>query len=56
MKLYYIVEELNRVFDIESFGKDPGFSRFLPAAYESVGFDCKSAFEKEFTESLMAWW
>lgn len=46
MKLYYIVEELNRVFDIESFGKDPGFSRFLPAAYESVGFDVKVLLKK----------
>jgi putative NIF3 family GTP cyclohydrolase 1 type 2 len=50
LKLVHIVSELNRAFEIEEFGKDPGFSRFLPVAYEETGFDWKSTFEKGFTE------
>jgi putative NIF3 family GTP cyclohydrolase 1 type 2 len=47
MKLDEIVHELDREFDIERFGRDPGFSRFLPYAYELVDFKWKHAFEKE---------
>jgi putative NIF3 family GTP cyclohydrolase 1 type 2 len=50
LKLVHMVSELNRVFEIEEFGKDSRFGRFLPVAYEETGFDWKGIFEKEFTE------
>jgi putative NIF3 family GTP cyclohydrolase 1 type 2 len=50
LNLEELVIALNREFDVESFGKDPGFSRFIPAAYESTGFKWQEVFEKRYTE------
>ena len=45
-----IVNKLNEELGIESFGADPAFKRFIPTTYESINFDWRSAFEKEFLE------
>jgi putative NIF3 family GTP cyclohydrolase 1 type 2 len=49
LQLENIVSELNKEFDIELFGADSAFSRFLPSVYEQMKFDWKAVFEEEFT-------
>ncbi|NMH68220.1 hypothetical protein HF072_05445 [Bacillus sp. RO3] len=44
-----IVRKLDDTFDIESFGKDPAFSRFIPQVYEGKG-DWRGNFEPKFNE------
>lgn len=43
-----VVDKLNEELGIETFGADPGFSRFIPAVYDPIGFDWRNAFEDEF--------
>src|SRR5690625_4048752 len=49
-KLSTITQRLNDEFQIEKLGKDPGFSRFIPAVYDSIGFEWSEIFEKKFTQ------
>lgn len=49
-ELKELVSKLDIEFEIKAFGKDPSFSRFIPNAYDPLGFDWKFAFEKEFVE------
>lgn len=46
--LVEIVEKLNSVLQIEAFGPDASFSRFIPAVYDPINFDWKAAFEEDF--------
>ena len=46
--LQQIVQKLNAELQIEAFGPDPAFSRFIPEVYDQVNFDWKSAFEEDF--------
>jgi putative NIF3 family GTP cyclohydrolase 1 type 2 len=39
---------LDLFFDIERFGKDPGFSRFIPQVYDAIAFDWRKFFEDRF--------
>ncbi|WP_316569332.1 Nif3-like dinuclear metal center hexameric protein [Neobacillus sp. YIM B06451] len=45
-----IVSKLDTELEIQTFGKDASFSRFIPMVYEPIGFDWKAAFEKDFVE------
>ncbi|ALC92862.1 hypothetical protein AM500_17300 [Bacillus sp. FJAT-18017] len=45
-----MVSKLDAEFNINSFGKDASFSRFIPRVYEPVNFDWQSEFEKGFVE------
>lgn len=45
-----IVSEFDNEFNISLFGKDSAFSKFLPSVYDSIEFNWKTAFEREFTE------
>lgn len=49
MQLNEIVRKLNEEFELELFGEDPAFSRFLPSVYDPLEFDWKEAFEEGFT-------
>lgn len=42
--------DLDRLFQIEHYGKDSAMSRFVPAVYEPIGFDWAQAFEPKFSE------
>ncbi|MEI5906977.1 Nif3-like dinuclear metal center hexameric protein [Bacillus spongiae] len=48
-RLKDVVESLNKEFSVESFGKDPAFSRFIPEVYQHEP-DWKSFFEPMFTQ------
>lgn len=43
-----LVQAWNTFYQIEDFGPDRAFQRFLPAAYDSIGYDWKTAFEPDF--------
>ncbi|MCL6600686.1 MAG: Nif3-like dinuclear metal center hexameric protein [Alicyclobacillus macrosporangiidus] len=43
-----VVSDLNELFAVEKLGKDPAFSRFIPQAYEQVGFAWREFFEEKF--------
>lgn len=49
-KLTNITQRLDHDFQIEKVGKDPGFSRFIPAVYDPIGFRWAEEFEKQFTQ------
>lgn len=44
-----LVAWLNEFFEIDRSSPDPSFRRHLPAAYDAIGFDWRSAFLTEFT-------
>jgi putative NIF3 family GTP cyclohydrolase 1 type 2 len=50
MELKEIVNKLDKEFQINTFGKDSAFSRFIPSVYDPLKFDWRNAFEKEFVE------
>ncbi|RIW28946.1 hypothetical protein D3H55_20490 [Bacillus salacetis] len=50
MQLNVLVNKLDTEFDIESFGKDPAFSRFIPEVYSASKVDWPSIFEDGFTQ------
>ncbi|WP_156319841.1 Nif3-like dinuclear metal center hexameric protein [Bacillus sp. FJAT-18017] len=50
VELKEMVSKLDAEFNINSFGKDASFSRFIPRVYEPVNFDWQSEFEKGFVE------
>ncbi|UYX51541.1 Nif3-like dinuclear metal center hexameric protein [Bacillus thuringiensis] len=45
-----IEHSLNHLFQIEKYGKDSAFSRFIPAAYDSTQFPWQQFFEANFVE------
>jgi putative NIF3 family GTP cyclohydrolase 1 type 2 len=47
--IHDIKSKLDSLFDINKLDRDPAFSRFLPAVYDSIGFDWKAEFESDFT-------
>jgi putative NIF3 family GTP cyclohydrolase 1 type 2 len=47
-RLNTIVEKLDELFEIDAYGPDTAFSRFLPSAYDSIGFRWQMFFEKDF--------
>lgn len=50
VELKEIVSKLDAELDINSFGKDDSFSRFIPRVYDPLNFDWQTAFEKNFVE------
>lgn len=48
--LNVISDSLMAEFAVDDCGPDPAMSRFLPMAYERIGFDWKNSFEPEFTK------
>lgn len=42
--------ELNRLFRLEDYDRDPSFSRFIPMVYDPIGFDWKNTFEPDFVQ------
>jgi putative NIF3 family GTP cyclohydrolase 1 type 2 len=48
--LHEIVRKLNTELNINAFGKDASFSRFIPMVYNSINYDWQSTFEKGFVE------
>ncbi|WP_026692714.1 Nif3-like dinuclear metal center hexameric protein [Peribacillus kribbensis] len=48
--LHQMVQKLDQELRIDDYGKDSGFSRFIPAVYEPAGFEWDMFFEKKFTE------
>lgn len=48
--LEQITSDLDRLFQIESFGKDSAMSRFVPAVYDTIGYDWAHAFEPGFSD------
>ncbi|WP_155922203.1 Nif3-like dinuclear metal center hexameric protein [Bacillus sp. EB01] len=50
VELKEMVSKLDAEFNINSFGKDVSFSRFIPRVYEPVNFDWQSEFEKGFVD------
>lgn len=48
IKLEKIISKLDEEFQINGFGKDPAFSRFIPQVYDQIDFNWHSAFEKRF--------
>jgi putative NIF3 family GTP cyclohydrolase 1 type 2 len=50
VSLNEVITRLDNEFNIQSFGKDSAFSRFIPDVYEPIQFDWKSVFEKDFCE------
>jgi len=49
VELSAISNKLDKEFNIKSYGSDSSFSRFVPNAFDSIEFDWKHNFEKEFT-------
>ncbi|ENQ3080459.1 Nif3-like dinuclear metal center hexameric protein [Bacillus cereus] len=47
-KLQEIEHQLHSLFSVHQYGIDPGFSRFLPAAYDSISFPWQRFFEDDF--------
>ncbi|MCM3734507.1 Nif3-like dinuclear metal center hexameric protein [Bacillus cytotoxicus] len=47
-KLQEIEHQLHTLFSVHQYGVDPGFSRFLPAAYDSISFPWQEFFEDDF--------
>lgn len=45
-----IEQSLNHIFQIEKYGKDIAFSRFIPAVYDSIQFPWQQFFEATFVE------
>ncbi|SEB12751.1 Nif3-like dinuclear metal center hexameric protein [Bacillus nitratireducens] len=45
-----IEQSLNHLFQIEKYGKDSSFSRFLPATYDQIQFPWQQFFEATFVE------
>ncbi|MBD7944608.1 Nif3-like dinuclear metal center hexameric protein [Psychrobacillus sp. FSL K6-2684] len=50
VKLQKIIDALDEEFQVQSYGTDPSFSRFLPHCYDSIGYDWKNNFEYDFTQ------
>ncbi len=50
VKLQELVNALDKEFSIEEYGKDAAFSRFIPQVYDTVSYNWKASFKKEFTE------
>ncbi|MFD3449474.1 Nif3-like dinuclear metal center hexameric protein [Microbacteriaceae bacterium 4G12] len=48
--LHEIVTALDQLYSVKEYGKDGGFSRFLPPVYDAISFDWKHFFEEDFTE------
>lgn len=48
MLLENLAKELDEYFKLNENGVDPAFSKFLPQAYNSIGFDWENYFEKKF--------
>ena len=48
-ELSCIVARLMQYFDIQSYGEDPAFKKYLPTAYDEIKFDWKSYFENGFS-------
>ncbi|TQR17530.1 Nif3-like dinuclear metal center hexameric protein [Psychrobacillus vulpis] len=49
-ELNEIVARLDHEFQIETFGKDISFSRFIPTVYDPLKFGWKNTFEEKFVE------
>ncbi|MGE7935929.1 Nif3-like dinuclear metal center hexameric protein [Bacillus paramycoides] len=47
-----IEHSLNHLFQIEKYGKDSSFSRFIPATYDQIQFPWKQFFEANFVEQF----
>lgn len=47
-KLQEIEHQLHSLFSVHQHGIDPGFSRFLPAAYDPISFPWQEFFEDDF--------
>ncbi len=47
--LWKIEQALERLFRVNEWEKDPGFSRFIPMVYDPLGFLWQDFFEPEFT-------
>ncbi|MED1411857.1 MULTISPECIES: Nif3-like dinuclear metal center hexameric protein [Bacillus] len=47
-----IERSLNHLFQIEKYGKDSSFSRFIPATYDQIQFPWKQFFEANFVEQF----
>ncbi|MBJ8055191.1 Nif3-like dinuclear metal center hexameric protein [Bacillus cereus] len=45
-----IEQSLNHLFQIEKYGKDSAFSRFIPATYDQIQFPWQQFFEANFVE------
>ncbi len=45
-----IEQSLNHLFQIEKYGKDSAFSRFIPSVYDSIHFPWQQFFETNFVE------
>jgi putative NIF3 family GTP cyclohydrolase 1 type 2 len=52
VKLDAIIAELGLFFDLEGLEKDPGFSQFVPTAYEEIGSGWRESFEPNFVKSF----
>ena len=50
VELEEVVHKLNAELDIEAFGIDSAFKRFIPDVYTPLQFDWKSEFESDFVE------
>ena len=50
VELEVMINKLNTELNINAFGSDSAFKRFIPTAYDSIGYDWKTAFEKEFVQ------
>lgn len=45
-----IEQSLNHLFQIEKYGKDSAFSRFIPSVYDPIHFPWQQFFETNFVE------
>jgi putative NIF3 family GTP cyclohydrolase 1 type 2 len=50
VELEEVVHKLNNELDIEAFGIDSAFKRFIPDVYNTLQFDWKSEFERDFSK------
>lgn len=50
VELEEVVHKLNNELEIEAFGIDSAFKRFIPDVYNTLQFDWKSEFERDFSK------
>jgi putative NIF3 family GTP cyclohydrolase 1 type 2 len=52
INLSMLEKKLDELFQLDRFGSDPAFSRFIPMVYDPIGFDWRNVFHHKFTQQF----